>query len=162
VVLLSPGHRLGNDRSPGVMRRLREEVGESYRAAGVALFAIHTAGLSPLGMTAEMKAPSRRSDRAFMESRMPGVQDQWAENALLASAALATGGRLFQSSSNWPRLLDHVSDDLGSFYRMTYTPPAAGGAPDFRRLRVEVRGSGLRVRHRSGYVTAGSVSSQAR
>jgi Ca-activated chloride channel family protein len=74
-------------------------------------------------------------------------------HAFLASLAEATGGRVFQphASKELAAIYQSILDELGSQYVVGYVSdnPARDGR--FRKLSVEVRRPGLKLRHRPGY-----------
>ena len=65
-----------------------------------------------------------------------------------------SGGQVFPVDrlDRLERALGSFADDLRHQYLLGFTPPSAGGAAGaFRRLAVDVRGGGFRVRAREGY-----------
>lgn len=69
----------------------------------------------------------------------------------LAMVAEASGGRLFKSSNDVSRALDEVLEMSRHYYLLALEPQKARGPGRFHKLKVRVRGKGLRASHRSGY-----------
>ncbi len=74
--------------------------------------------------------------------------------AFLQKLAEITGGQVFkpQSSRDLPLIYGKILDELQAQYVLGFASdrPNAGGK--FRRLKVEVKGKRLQVRHRAGYL----------
>jgi Ca-activated chloride channel family protein len=89
---------------------------------------------------------------AFMGGYRPGSPNALKARAFLQQVADMTGGQVFtpQSSSDLAGIYRKILDELESQYVLGYASP---GAPDgkYRKLRVEVKRKGLKVRHRTGY-----------
>ena len=65
-----------------------------------------------------------------------------------------TGGLTIGNSNNLERGLERLLDTMTTYYVLAYQPPAHD-KPGFRKIKVEVRGKGLRVRARRGYFASG-------
>ena len=73
--------------------------------------------------------------------------------------ARATGGRFVNSRANLKRLrqaFDGIRRDLGNQYSLGYVSSNAQADGSFRKIRVSLARSGLKVRHRDGYYAAES------
>lgn len=71
--------------------------------------------------------------------------------------ARATGGRFVNSKANLKRLrqaFDGIRRDLGNQYSLGYVSSNAKTDGSFRKIRVSLARSGLKVRHREGYYAA--------
>ncbi len=71
--------------------------------------------------------------------------------------ARATGGRFVNSKANLKRLrqaFDGIRRDLGNQYSLGYVSSNAKADGSFRKIRVSLARSGLKVRHREGYYAA--------
>ena len=71
--------------------------------------------------------------------------------------ARATGGRFVNSRANLKRLrqaFDGIRRDLGNQYSLGYVSSNAKTDGSFRKIRVSLARSGLKVRHREGYYAA--------
>ena len=90
---------------------------------------------------------------AFMGGYRPGAPNALKARAFLQQVADMTGGQVFtpQSSSDLASIYRKILDELEAQYVLGYSAP---GSPDgkFRKLRVDVKRKGLKVRHRPGYV----------
>ena len=74
-------------------------------------------------------------------------------SAFLSSLATASGGRVFQphASKELAAIYQTILDELGSQYVLGYVSDNAARDGRYRKLVVEVKRPGLRVRHRPGY-----------
>ncbi len=73
--------------------------------------------------------------------------------------ARATGGRFVNSKANLKRLrqaFNGIRRDLGNQYSLGYVSSNAKADGSFRKIRVSLARSGLKVRHREGYYAAES------
>jgi VWFA-related protein len=77
------------------------------------------------------------------------------EQALLTMAGV-TGGKVLENSPALPEQLSQVAEEVASYYSIGYPPPTPGDGK-YHRLKIEVRGEGLEIRHREGYLGTGSV-----
>ena len=71
--------------------------------------------------------------------------------------ARATGGRFVNSKANLKRLrqaFNGIRRDLGNQYSLGYVSSNAKADGSFRKIRVSLARSGLKVRHREGYYAA--------
>ena len=71
--------------------------------------------------------------------------------ASLMQIAEDTGGVALVRSANLGHLLDRVRSDFENFYSLGYSPAHGGTDETYHKLRIKVRGEGLRVRHFKGY-----------
>ena len=68
--------------------------------------------------------------------------------------ALDTGGIVLRNTNNFDRGLERVLDTMTIYYVIGYEPPV-NPKPGFRKIEVEVKGKGLKVQARRGYLSAG-------
>jgi hypothetical protein len=75
--------------------------------------------------------------------------------AVFAELATLTGGRSFHVTdpARLPDTLERIVRELHRQYLLGYTPtrPIVPGHPEWRGIKVSVRGAGLTVRARDGY-----------
>jgi VWFA-related protein len=93
----------------------------------------------PVAFAGDRKAPRAETMRA---------------RQFLLELAESSGGQVFQPTA-WKDLAaiyQKILDELGSQYVLGYVSDNAARDGRFRRLTVEVRRPGLRVRHRTGYL----------
>ena len=69
----------------------------------------------------------------------------------LRDFARVTGGRAVLNSNDVGEVFDVINRENGDYYLLGYYPEQLEQLGRFRRLRVKVRQSGLRVSHRRGY-----------
>jgi hypothetical protein len=65
--------------------------------------------------------------------------------------AAATGG-LSESTANPGFAMRQAAQASGNYYLLYYRPLAYRADGGFRKIEVKVKGDGLRVFHRSGYI----------
>lgn len=107
-----------------------DEVFKLVRASGVTVYAIAFAGQYQ-STTSAMRA------RHFLDQ-----------------LAVLSGGQVFRplKSRDLAEIYDKILEELSAQYVLGFVSDQPGGAGRFRKLKVEVRGEGLKVRHRAGYV----------
>jgi Ca-activated chloride channel homolog len=90
---------------------------------------------------------------AFPGERLRGSADALRARSFLSSLAALSGGRVFQptASRELAGIYQSILDELGSQYVLGYVSdnPARDGKS--RRITVEVKRPGLKLRHRPGY-----------
>jgi Ca-activated chloride channel family protein len=124
--------------------------GEDSRSSiglGELLQAIRSSGVTiyPIGFMAGFPTGSAR----LLQSR-----------AFLQQIADVTGGQLFtpNTSRELPAAFQKILDELSSQYVIGYVSDKPQHDGRFRKLKVSVRRSGLKVRHRTGYFAPGAAS----
>lgn len=90
---------------------------------------------------------------AFDGERRPNSTEALRARAFLSSLAAHSGGRVFQprASRELAAVYRTILDELGGQYVLGYVPENAAHDGRYRRLTVEVKRRGLKVRHRPGY-----------
>jgi Ca-activated chloride channel family protein len=80
--------------------------------------------------------------------------------AFLQHIATISGGQVFSptASKDLADVFRRILDELGAQYVLGFLPDPDAPAGSFRRLEVEVKRPGLKVRHRAGYTTPGLPS----
>ena len=80
--------------------------------------------------------------------------------AFLQQIADVTGGQLFtpNNSKDLPVAFQKILDELSAQYVIGYVSDRPQHDGKFRKLKVDVRRSGLKVRHRTGYFPPGAAS----
>lgn len=73
--------------------------------------------------------------------------------AFLRELAEMTGGQVFRpaTSKDLPQIYEKILDELQAQYVLGFASDRPLGDGKFRKLKVEVKGKGLKVRHRAGY-----------
>ena len=104
--------------------------------------------LSPAG-TARVRAVSAES--RLMDDEGLTIDQGLSAEVLMAHMAGTTGGRPLVNSSALAEQLDQVSEELSNYYSLAFEPEHVGDGK-YHRLEVDVKRSGLRIRHREGYV----------
>jgi VWFA-related protein len=116
---------------------------DAASGGNVSIYIVDPVGV-PTGPARGIKPVYIDDDAIFNQSRRQS----------LTVLAQATGGFALVNSNDFSGAFRGVVEDNSSYYLLGYSPttPAADGK--FRRIRVEVGRSGLRVRARSGYVAS--------
>lgn len=105
-----------------------------------------------IGISAEYGDPGTAS--GGLGTRAAADLEAMNREATLLGMAEGTGGVAYTRSTNIEGLLEQVRTDFSSFYSLGFQrPPDSDDVfdEDLHRLRVEVRGEGLKVRHRRSY-----------
>lgn len=90
---------------------------------------------------------------AFPGEFRPGSSEGLRARSFLHSIAELSGGRVFQpaASRELAGIYQSILDELGTQYVLGYVSDNTKRDGRFRRITVELKRSGLKVRHRSGY-----------
>jgi Ca-activated chloride channel family protein len=90
---------------------------------------------------------------AFTGGFAPGGERGARPKAVLRELAEMTGGEVFnpRASRDLPGIYQKILDELGGQYVLGYTPDNAKQDGKLRKLKVEVKRRGLRIRHRTAY-----------
>jgi Ca-activated chloride channel family protein len=90
---------------------------------------------------------------AFGGQHAPGSVERMRARAFLNELAASSGGQIFQPSASkeLAGIYQKILDELGSQYVLGYVSDNPARDGKLRRLTVEVKRPGLRVRHRPGY-----------
>jgi Ca-activated chloride channel family protein len=90
---------------------------------------------------------------AFTAGLPPGSARALRSKSVLEQMAEVTGGSVFtpRSSKDLSGIYERILQELSSQYVLGYISDDPARDGKFRRLKVDVSGKGLRVRHRTGY-----------
>ena len=106
----------------------------------------------------EVQRLLRSSDATVYPVAFPGQHNRNSSEALRARAFLyslaeLSGGRVFQptASRELAAIYQSILDELGTQYVLGYVSDNAKRDGKFRRITVELKRPGLKVRHRTGY-----------
>lgn len=123
---------------------LRSVVGQTTRA-GARVYAIDVRGLNRTANPGIIDQ-AYVDDAAGPGTRFDGLAD--GPNSL----AVDTGGLMIRNENNIGRALDRIADDAGRYYVLAYQPTSSTFDGKYRPIQVRVKGDGLRVRARRGYL----------
>lgn len=150
-------------------------VKEEYRAVidaanrgNVSFYTVDAGGLRAQSSVEEarleLNSAGDRRERQFITGVIDGSLTRQLERgeeilrfmpgATLGPLAVETGGFYVAGSNDLTDRLREMADDMRFHYVLSYTPAAAGPDGRFRKVRVEVKRRGLKVRTRSGYVAS--------
>lgn len=137
-----------------------------YEAARKADVPIYT--LDPRGLVQPEQAVRGGigSIGGFGQADAPGVRASIMSNIRLQQNRLRenaeqTGGRAFVSMNDLPRAVHELVADNSSFYVLGYSPSPFVADGKFHPIDVKVKGKGLRVRARPGYVASAAAEATA-
>jgi Ca-activated chloride channel family protein len=90
---------------------------------------------------------------AFLGAFTPGGERVRSSRAFLTQVAELSGGELFTpiASKDLGKVYDRILDELGGQYVLGFSSDDLRHDGKFRKLRVDLRRKGLKVRHRPGY-----------
>ena len=90
----------------------------------------------------------------FPGERRPGSTEALRARSFLAGLAEASGGRMFHplASKELATIYRSILDDLGSQYVIGYVSDNSAHDGKFRRIALEVRRPGIKLRYRPGYL----------
>ncbi len=131
--------------------QLRRTVDRANRA-NVSIYAADMRGLQALVPGGDATQGSRRGTSTFSgASTRNQVNSQAASQDTLTTMAEDTGGRAFFDSNTFGQVFDRVVNDTSAYYVLGYssTNPARDGR--FRRIKVRLKRSDLKLEYRSGY-----------
>jgi len=142
LLLLTEGFL--NDPDLGAL----QDVAGRCREAQIAVYALDVRGLvaGGAGMSAASFGTPNASELGLMQSEE--IEFQAAGSVGLAED---TGGFAFRNSNDLAGGALRVSDESRAYYLLGYAPPEGKGPRDWRRLKVEVKRTGVTVRARRGY-----------
>ncbi|HSL81572.1 MAG TPA: VWA domain-containing protein [Thermoanaerobaculia bacterium] len=102
---------------------------------------------SSLGRPGEAISTGGQTYRPSAAARRLAEQDLESPLVILASE---TGGKAILNAADFRADFDRLATDLRTYYSLGFTPPHQGDG-ELHRLKVNVKGEGYRVRHRSAY-----------
>ena len=121
--------------------------------ANVSIYPVDTRGLTAIVPGGSASQASGRGGASMFSGR--GVSQQFASQAAsqdtLVALASDTGGKAFLDTNDFGGVYTKVIADTSAYYLIGYssTNPARDGR--FRRIKVRLNKSGLKVEHRNGY-----------
>jgi len=121
--------------------------------ANVSIYPVDTRGLTAIVPGGSASQASGRGGSSMFSGR--GVSQQFASQAAsqdtLVALASDTGGKAFLDTNDFAGVYTKVIADTSAYYLIGYssTNPARDGR--FRRIKVRLNKSGLKVEHRHGY-----------
>ena len=132
--------------------QLRAAIDRAVKA-NVSIYPVDTRGLTAIVPGGSASQASGRGGSSMFSGR--GVSRQFDSQAAsqdtLVALASDTGGKAFLDTNDFGSVYTKVIADTSAYYLLGYssTNPARDGR--FRRIRVRLQKSGLKVDHRNGY-----------
>ncbi|MBZ5557175.1 MAG: VWA domain-containing protein [Acidobacteriia bacterium] len=131
--------------------QLRRTVDRANRA-NVSIYAADMRGLQAMVPGGDATQGSRRGTSTFSgASQRNQVSSQAASQDTLTTMAEDTGGRAFFDSNTFGQVFDKVVNDTSAYYVLGYSSSNPSRDGRFRRIRVKLKRSDLKVEYRSGY-----------
>ena len=130
---------------------LRRTVDRANRA-NLSIYAADTRGLQAVVPGGDASTASTRGTSSFSGQSTRNSFDRLsASQDTLTTMAEDTGGRAFFDSNGFGAVFDRVVNDTSAYYVLGYssTNPARDGR--FRRIKVRLKRSDLKLEYRSGY-----------
>lgn len=152
---------------PKFVDSFRSTISEANRA-NVTVYAIDARGLQTttrsragrelLEATAAASQRSLMSDGGRSISRQEVMIGESAEESLrldtqgtLADISESTGGFLISNTNDARKMMDEVTQDIQTYYEVSYAPAEVVYDGSFRSIEVKVSRPGVKVRTRNGY-----------
>jgi hypothetical protein len=137
---------------------LVREVTGRCREANLVVYSLDVRGLVTGQPTAQESGPPNLAELALMQLEQTVYADE-------GSVGLAedTGGFAVSNTNDLAGGAARVADDSRTYYLLGYAPPEGKGPHDWRKVKVEIRRPGLKVRARKGYTlrTAAEIARAA-
>jgi len=131
--------------------QLRRTIDRANRA-NVSLYAADMRGLQAQVPGGDATTASRRGTSPFSGA---SVRNQFASTAstqdTLTTMAEDTGGRAFFDSNSFGQVFDKVVDDTSAYYVLGYSSTNANRDGRFRRIKVKLKRTDVKLEYRSGY-----------
>jgi len=167
--------RYNSENQQGIFGRILEAKGEGFTALydAIAVYlsrVVETPGRKVLvvftdGDDTTSQVPPQEVQRlvrsssatiypvAFPGAHRPNTAEALRAHSFLHSIAGLSGGRVFQptASRELAAIYQSILDELGTQYVLGYVSDNAKRDGKFRRITVELKRPGLKVRHRTGY-----------
>ncbi len=133
---------------------LRRTVDRANRA-NVSIYAADMRGLQAQVPGGDATTASRRGTSPFSGASVRNQFDSTAASQdTLTTMAEDTGGRAFFDSNSFGQVFDKVVNDTSAYYVLGYSSTNASRDGRFRRIKVKLRRSDLKLEYRSGYYAA--------
>jgi VWFA-related protein len=131
--------------------QLRRTVDRANRA-NVSIYAADMRGLQAQVPGGDATTASRRGTSPFSGASVRNQFDSTAASQdTLTTMAEDTGGRAFFDSNTFGQVFDRVVRDTSAYYVLGYSSTDANRDGRFRRIKVKLRRTDVKLEYRSGY-----------
>jgi VWFA-related protein len=131
--------------------QLRRTVDRANRA-NVSIYAADMRGLQAVVPGGDATQGSRRGTSTFSgDSTRNQFSSMAASQDTLSTMAEDTGGRAFFDSNSFAAVFDRVVNDTSAYYVLGYSSTNAARDGRFRRIKVRLKRTDLKLEYRSGY-----------
>jgi VWFA-related protein len=143
------------------VRAALDRVIDQATRAGVVIYALDSRGLQTGGLTAADNFTSDVTSQKMTDTVMGAALDRSRFNRDtqegMAYLAEQTGGFAVRNTNDLGRGLGRITNDIRGYYIIGYTPEAGtfaaeGKTPQYRKLTIDVRRPGLRIRTRKEFL----------
>jgi VWFA-related protein len=131
--------------------QLRRTVDRANRA-NMSIYAADMRGLQAVVAGGDATQGSRRGTSTFSgDSTRNQFNSMAASQDTLSTMAEDTGGRAFFDSNSFGAVFDRVVNDTSAYYVLGYSSTNAARDGRFRRIKVRLKRTDLKLEYRSGY-----------
>jgi len=131
--------------------QLRRTVDRANRA-NMSIYAADMRGLQAVVAGGDATQGSRRGTSTFSgDSTRNQFNSMAASQDTLSTMAEDTGGRAFFDSNSFGAVFDKVVNDTSAYYVLGYSSTNAARDGRFRRIKVRLKRTDLKLEYRSGY-----------
>jgi VWFA-related protein len=142
--------------------QLRRTIDRANRA-NVSIYAADMRGLQAQVPGGDATTASRRGTSSFSGASVRNQFDRTASTQdTLTTMAEDTGGRAFFDSNSFGQVFDRVVDDTSAYYVLGYTSTNPNRDGRFRRIRVKLKRTDVKLEYRSGYYAARDFAHSSR
>ena len=129
----------------------------------LSLYTADSRGLQALPPGGDVSRGSPRGNALFSGRGFTRQMDSLnSSQETLTTLAYDTGGTSFQDTNDLGSIFDKVLDDTRAYYVMGYYSSNTKKDGKFRKIKVEVKRSGLKLTHRPGYYASKEFSKMSR
>jgi VWFA-related protein len=131
--------------------------------SNVSIYAADMRGLQALGPAGDASQASTRGQSAFSGAAVSGRFDTMSSSQdALSSLAQDTGGRAFFDLNDFGAVFDKVVADTSAYYLLGFSSSNRDKDGRFRRLRVSLKRTDLKLEYRAGYYAPRDFAHSAR
>jgi VWFA-related protein len=143
------------DRQTGTFDNVVRGAAESLNRANIAIYAIDAKGVE-LDPTMDVSSRGPRLSQPVRGTAVFGAeQDTRGSSKLLADR---TGGLAFFGNNDIREAMRRAFDDGRFAYNIGFYPDHGEWSGKFRKIKIQVKGEGLKVRYRQGYYAVNNNS----
>lgn len=153
-----PGRKSVIHFSSGIQRTGQENdaqlraTTDAANRSNVSFYTVDSSGLAALPPGGDASSASPAGTAIYRSAAvLSQISSLHGGRETLATLASDTGGRTFYDMNDFSGAFKQVQEENSSYYLLGYTPSNTASDGRFRRIRVEVDRSGVKVEARPGY-----------